>query len=136
MVFHCIFLGKKAIIITSKQGTRIFFPLESYSKKTLRKNVPKSGPKYKRNVIMPPRHPIILLKLNWIEFLVRSQASSSTMLDLFFVQFELKFRTASEGKFDNAEQPYKGKFLLLSGTSTTLGLSQAQRLFVQAIISN
>ena len=58
------------------------------------------------------------------------------MLDLFFVQFELKFRTVSEGKFDNAEQPYKGKFLLLSGTSTTLGLSQAQRLFVQAIISN
>ena len=26
MVFHCIFLGKKAIIITSKQGTTIFFP--------------------------------------------------------------------------------------------------------------
>ena len=36
MVFHCIFLGKKAIIITSHpnaaQGS--FFPLESYSKKT------------------------------------------------------------------------------------------------------
>ena len=57
------------------------------------------------------------------------------MLDLFFVQFEFKFRTAGEGEFDNAEQPYLGKFLLLSGTSTTLGLSQAQRLFVQAIIS-
>ena len=28
------------------------------------------------------------------------------MLDLFFVQFELKFRTAGEGEFDNAEQPY------------------------------
>ena len=25
MVFHCIFLGKKVIIITSKQGTRILF---------------------------------------------------------------------------------------------------------------
>ena len=24
----------------------------------------------------------------------------------FFVQFELKFRTAGEGEFDNAEQPY------------------------------
>ena len=24
---HCIFLGKKAIIITSKQGTTIFFPI-------------------------------------------------------------------------------------------------------------
>ena len=27
MVFHCIFLGKKAIIIASKHGTRIFFPM-------------------------------------------------------------------------------------------------------------
>ena len=27
MVFHCIFLGKMAIIITSKHGTRIFFPI-------------------------------------------------------------------------------------------------------------
>ena len=54
MVFHCIFLGKKAIIITSKHGTKIFFPLQSYSKKTLRKNVPKSARKYKRNVLMPP----------------------------------------------------------------------------------
>ena len=41
-----------------------FFPLQSYSKKTLRKNVPKSAQKYKRNVLMPPGHPIILLKSN------------------------------------------------------------------------
>ena len=27
VVFHCIFLGKKAIIITSKHGTRIFSPI-------------------------------------------------------------------------------------------------------------
>ena len=27
MVFHCIFLEKKAIIITSKHGTGIFFPI-------------------------------------------------------------------------------------------------------------
>ena len=40
------------------------FPLQSYSKKTLRKNVPKSARKYKRNVLMPPGHPIILLKSN------------------------------------------------------------------------
>ena len=31
-----------------------FFPLESYSKKTLRKNVPKSAIKYKRNVLPAP----------------------------------------------------------------------------------
>ena len=60
MVFHCIFLGKMAIIITSKHDTRIFFPIE----KTLRKIVPKSTRKYKRNVLMPPGHPIILLKSN------------------------------------------------------------------------
>ena len=38
--------------------------LQSYSKKTLRKNVPKSARKYKQNVLMPPGHPIILLKSN------------------------------------------------------------------------
>ena len=42
----------------------LFFPLQSYSKKTLRKNVPKSARKYKRNVPMPPGHPMILLKWN------------------------------------------------------------------------
>ena len=63
MVFHCMFLGKtEAIIITSKQGTRIFFPLQSYSKKALRKNVPESARKYKRNGFRPPGHPIIGLK--------------------------------------------------------------------------
>ena len=41
-----------------------FLPLESYSKNTLWKNIPKSARKYKRNVLMPPGHPIILLKLN------------------------------------------------------------------------
>ena len=41
-----------------------FFPLQSYSKKTLRQNVPKSARKYKRNVLMPPGHPVILLKSN------------------------------------------------------------------------
>ena len=35
-----------------------------YCKKTLRKNVPKSDRKYKRNLLMPPGHPIILLKSN------------------------------------------------------------------------
>ena len=64
MVYHCIFLGKKTIIITSKHGTGSFSPSQSYSKKTLRKNVPKSARKYKRNVLMPPGHPIILLKSN------------------------------------------------------------------------
>ena len=42
----------------------LFFPLQSYSKKTFRKNVPKSARKYKRNVLMPPGHPMILIKSN------------------------------------------------------------------------
>ena len=41
-----------------------FFPLQSYSKKTLRKNVSRNARKYKRKVLMPPGHPIILLKSN------------------------------------------------------------------------
>ena len=45
-----------------------FFPLESYSKKTLRKNVPKSARKYKRNVLMPPGHPIIILEIKSIQY--------------------------------------------------------------------
>ena len=40
----------------------LFFPLQPYSKKTLRKNVPKRARKYKRKVLMPPGHPIILLE--------------------------------------------------------------------------
>ena len=61
MVFHCIFLHHYYIKTRHKD---LFFPLQSYSKKTLRKNVPKSARKYKRNVLMPPGHPIILLKSN------------------------------------------------------------------------
>ena len=63
-------MGKKILVQcfdvllppNTAQGS--FFPLQSYSKKTLRKNVPKSARKYKRNVLMPPGHPIILLKSN------------------------------------------------------------------------
>ena len=43
---QCIFLGKMAIIITPKQGTKIFFPLQSFSRKTQRKIGPKSARKY------------------------------------------------------------------------------------------
>ena len=48
--------------IQTAQGS--FFPLPSNSRKTLRKNVLKSAQKYKRKVLMPPGHPIILLKSN------------------------------------------------------------------------
>ena len=41
MLLHCIFLGKKAIIITSNHGTTMFFPITILSRKTLRKNNPK-----------------------------------------------------------------------------------------------
>ena len=50
------------LILNTAQGS--FYPLQSYSKKTLRKNVLKSARKYTRNVLMPPGHPIILLKSN------------------------------------------------------------------------
>ena len=65
---YCIFLGKKAIIITSKHGTAIFF---SHYNLFLRKLTEKLARKASVNtervywiVVMPPGHPIILLKFN------------------------------------------------------------------------
>ena len=45
MVFHCIFLGKKAIIITSKHGTRIFFPIRILFYENLKKKCPEKRSK-------------------------------------------------------------------------------------------
>ena len=64
--FRDIFSENK-IVMGKKIQTRhkdLFFPLQSYSKKTLTKNVPKSARKDKRNVLMPPGDPKILLKSN------------------------------------------------------------------------
>ena len=58
-------MGKK-ILVPYLDVIMIAFSLQSYSKKTLRKNVPKRARKYKRNVLMPPWHPIILLKSNYV----------------------------------------------------------------------
>ena len=55
-------MGDHYIHQNTAQGS--LFPLQSYSKKTLRKNVPANARKYKRSVLMPPGHPIILLKSN------------------------------------------------------------------------
>ena len=38
-----IFLGKKAIIITSKQGATIFFPITIFFNKKLKKNWPEKS---------------------------------------------------------------------------------------------
>ena len=56
-------LEKRDHYNTSKHGTRIFFPLQSYYKKTLRKNVSKSARKYKRNVLMPTSYNTPEIKL-------------------------------------------------------------------------
>ena len=64
MVFHCILLGKRRSLLHQNTAQGSFFPLQSYSKKTFRKKVPKSARKYKRNALMLPGHPIILLKSN------------------------------------------------------------------------
>ena len=40
MVFHCIFLKKKAIIITSKHSTRIFFRIRILFYETFAKKCP------------------------------------------------------------------------------------------------
>ena len=64
MVFHCIFLGKRRSLLHQNTAQGSFFHLQFYSKKTLSKNVRKSARKYKRNVLIPPGLPIILLKSN------------------------------------------------------------------------
>ena len=62
---NCIFLGEKAIIITSKHGTTIFFSdynlfLGKLEGKLARKARVNTERVY-RIVLMPPGHPIILL---------------------------------------------------------------------------
>ena len=52
------------LLLHANTAQRSFFPLQSYSKKTVRENVPKSAQKYKQNVLMLPGHPIIPLKSN------------------------------------------------------------------------
>ena len=65
---HCIFLGKKAIIITSKHGTTIFFSHYNLFlgklKEKLARKAPVNTERVYRIVLMPPGHPIILLKSN------------------------------------------------------------------------
>ena len=71
---HCVFLGKKAIIITSKHGRTIFFShynlfLGKLKEKLVRKACMNTERVY-RMVLMPPPpphppgHPIILIKSN------------------------------------------------------------------------
>ena len=60
-------LGKGDHYYIQTRQKDLFFPLQPYYKKTLRKNVPKSSRKYKRNVFMPPRRPIMLLKSNYFK---------------------------------------------------------------------
>ena len=65
---HCIFLGKKAIIITSKHGTtNLFFNYNLFLRKLNAKLARKAHvntERVLRIVLMLPRHPIILLKSN------------------------------------------------------------------------
>ena len=63
-VFHCIFLGKKAIIITSKHGTTIFFPITVLFYENFARKAHVNTERVYRIAIMPPEHLIILLKSN------------------------------------------------------------------------
>ena len=68
MDFTVFFSGKRRSPLHQNTAQGSFCPLQSYSKKTFRKNFPKSARKYKRNVLMPPGHPIILLKIELIQY--------------------------------------------------------------------
>ena len=65
---HRIFLGKKAIIVTPKHGTTIFFShhnlfIGKLKEKLARKALVNTERVY-GIVLVPPGHPIILLKSN------------------------------------------------------------------------
>ena len=51
--FTVYFSGKRRSLSHPNTAQGSFFPYQSYSKETLRTNVPKSARKYKRNVLMP-----------------------------------------------------------------------------------
>ena len=53
---HCAFLGKKAIIITAKHGTK--------RKEKLARKARVNSERVYRILLMPPEHPIILLNSN------------------------------------------------------------------------
>ena len=65
---HWIFLGKKTIIITSKHGTTIFFCHYNFFVGKLQEKLARKArvntERVYRIVLMPPGHPIILLKSN------------------------------------------------------------------------
>ena len=52
--FTVYFSEKRRSLLHPNMAQGSFFPLQSYSKKPLRKHVPESARKYKRNVLMPP----------------------------------------------------------------------------------
>ena len=65
---RCVFFGKKAIIITSKHGQTIFFShyilFLGKRKEKLARKARVITERVHRIVLMPPGHPIILLKSN------------------------------------------------------------------------
>jgi len=80
---HCIFLGKKAIIITSKHSTTIFFSHYNLfpgklKEKLVRKARVNTEREY-RIVLMPTGYPIILLKSNKFNMVTVSVEMSITI---------------------------------------------------------
>ena len=62
MVVHCTFLGEQA---TCKHGSTIFIPIRILFQENLKKKMPRRAlVNTKQNVLMPPGHPIMLLKSN------------------------------------------------------------------------
>ena len=64
---HCTFLGKKALIFTSKHGTTIFFSYYNLFpgklKEKLAGRARVNTEQLHQIVVMPPGHPIILLNV-------------------------------------------------------------------------
>ena len=89
------FSEKRLSLLHPNTAQRSFFLLQSYSKKTLRKNVPKSTRKYKRKVLMPPAHPIILHKSNQFNMAAIS-VKRSIIVFIKELQCSMGFSTVTE----------------------------------------
>ena len=60
VAFTLNFSGKRRSLLNPNTAQRSFFPLQSYSKETLRKIARKVLVNTKQNVLMPAGHPITL----------------------------------------------------------------------------
>ena len=79
--YYYIITTRNPLLLHQNRAQGSFFPLQSYSKKTLRKNVPKTARKYKRSVLMTPGHPVNRTAKNMLVLINVLRIQRSLFLD-------------------------------------------------------